>query len=164
MNDLLRSKAGLYANSRDLELAETLGSGKDGIVLTANQKKKHADVAIKIFRWEEAFRREKAVYERLAENGVAAVLGFNVPQMTGFDDQILAVEMTIVKRPFVLDFAGAYLDAAPEFPEDVVIAWEEEMKERFEGRWRMVEQIMAEFRTFGIHLLDLSLNNIGFLD
>jgi hypothetical protein len=47
------------------------------------------------------------------------VLGFNVPQLIGFDDELHVIEMTVVKRPFVLDFAAAYLDVRPEFPEDV---------------------------------------------
>jgi len=33
MNEILTAKARLYAAARQLELAEALGSGKDGIVL-----------------------------------------------------------------------------------------------------------------------------------
>jgi len=33
-----------------------------------------------------------------------------------FADDLLAIEMTIVTPPFILDFAGAYLDPAPDFP------------------------------------------------
>jgi hypothetical protein len=58
---------------------------------------------------------------------------------------MLALGITIVKRPFVLDFAGAYLDTRPEFPPDVWADWEAEKREQFEGRWAMVEKILDAF-------------------
>jgi hypothetical protein len=39
----------------------------------------------------------------------------HVPQMVAFDDDLWVIAMTLVERPFVLDFAGAYLDQAPRF-------------------------------------------------
>ena len=44
MNEILIPNAGLYAARNQLELAEPLGSGKDGIVLVAKHKAKPADV------------------------------------------------------------------------------------------------------------------------
>ena len=59
---------------------------------------------------------------------VTTVRGFNVPELIAFDDELLVLEMTIVRRPFVLDFASAYLDSdkRPEFPDDTWATWEEE--------------------------------------
>jgi hypothetical protein len=54
MNEILLPKARLYAARRQLDLTETLGSGKDGIVLVAKHKTKPADVAIKILRLEQS--------------------------------------------------------------------------------------------------------------
>ncbi|MCI0536981.1 MAG: hypothetical protein L0Z50_17335 [Verrucomicrobiales bacterium] len=48
MNEILIPNARLYAVRHELDLAETLGSGKDGIVLVAKNKIRPADVAIKI--------------------------------------------------------------------------------------------------------------------
>jgi hypothetical protein len=78
-------------------------------------KARPADVALKVLRLDEAYLREKQVYERLKELGVTSVIGFNVPEWLGSDDAlcVIVIEMTIVKRPFVLDFAEAYLDARP---------------------------------------------------
>ena len=76
-----------------------MGSGKDGIVLAAKHKSRPADVALKALRWDEAYLPEKLVYERLKRLGVSQVLGFNVPQLVGFDDTLRVIEMTIVKRP-----------------------------------------------------------------
>jgi hypothetical protein len=52
MNELLIPNARLYAARHQLELAESLGSGKDGIVLVAKHKAKPADVAIKVLRFD----------------------------------------------------------------------------------------------------------------
>lgn len=70
--------------------------------------------------------------------------------------------MTIVKRPFVLDFAGAYLDARPEFPEDVWADWEAGKREQFEAHWPVVQAILDAFEELGIYLLDVSPGNIAF--
>jgi hypothetical protein len=140
MNEILILNLGRYAERHELDLAETLGSGKDGIVLVGKCKAQAGKIAVKALRWPEAYERERRVYERLKRAAVSTVLGFNVPQLVGSDDGLRILEMTIVERPFVLDFAGAYLDARPEFPEDVWADWEEEKREQFEDRWRQVQR------------------------
>ena len=45
--------------------------------------------------------------------------------------ELLIVEMTVVARPLVLDFAGAYLDQVPEFPAGVLEDWEAAKQEQF---------------------------------
>ncbi len=112
---------------------------------------------------QEEIDKEKA-YQRLGRTAITTVLGFNVPQLLGFDDDLRVLEMTIVKRPFVLDFAGAYLDAQPEFPADVWADWEAEKQEQFEGRWPLVQKVLAVFEELGIYLLDVSPSNIALLD
>ena len=154
--------ARLYADQRQLELGEALGSGKDGIVLVAKRKAQPAKVAIKALRWPEAYERERDVYERLRGAGVVAILGFNVPQFVGSDDGLRILEMTIVERPFVLDFAGAYLDKRPEFPEQIWADWEAEKREQFETRWPEVRRVLDAFEEIGVYLLDVSPSNIAF--
>jgi hypothetical protein len=116
MNEFLVPNARPYAARYQLEFAETLGSGKDGIVVVARYKTKPSDVALKFFRFKDAYRREKHAYQRLEAFGVSRILDFNVPQLLRFDDELQVLEMTIVKRPFILDFAGAYLVGAPNSP------------------------------------------------
>lgn len=123
MNEQLIPNARLYAARRQIEIAEKLGSGKDGIVMVGKRKVNPADVAIKVARFDELYVREKAAYQRLESLAIEAVMGFNVPQLIGFDDELRVTEMTVVKRPFVLDFAAAYLDKRPEFPEEVWADW-----------------------------------------
>jgi hypothetical protein len=79
-----------------------------------------------VFQHERLFQRERDVYQRLQERHVVRVLGFDVPQLIRFDNDLWVVEMTIVSPPFVLDFAGAYLDQKPDYPPDVLAEWMEE--------------------------------------
>jgi len=164
MNEYLITNARAYATRRQLELGESLGSGKDGIVLVARNKSRPAGVAVKILHFAEPYIREKQVYERLGKMELRRIAGFNVPQLLSFDDELHVLEMTIVDRPFVLDFAGAYLDARPEFPAEIWADWEAEKHEQFEGRWPRVEKILDAFEELGIFLLDVSPSNIVFAD
>jgi hypothetical protein len=164
MNESLLANVRLYAARHQLEIAEPLGSGKDGLVIAAKRKEKPAHVAVKVHRFEESYQREKVAYQRLRDRGIREVLGFNVPQFTASDDNLRVIEMTIVTRPFVLDFAAAYLDRRPEFSEEVWADWEKDKQDQFEGRWPQVQAILAEFEQIRIYLLDVSPANIAFSD
>src|SRR5690349_17565876 len=100
MNENLLANARAYAAERQLQMAEPLGSGKDGIVIVCRSLT--ARVAVKALRFHEFYLREKAVYQRLGDRRIDDVLGFNVPRFLGFDDRLRTLEMTIVRRPFVL--------------------------------------------------------------
>ena len=162
MNESLIPNAQLYASRRGLDLAEKLGSGKDGIVLVGKRKAQAGKVAVKALRWPEAYERERRVYERLEHAAVSTVMGFNVPQLVGSEDGLRILEMTIVERPFVLDFAGAHLDARPAFSEEIWADWEADKREKFEDRWPEVRRILDAFEELGVHLLDVSPSNITF--
>ena len=59
-------------------------------------------------------------------------------------------ELTIVTRPFVLDFAGAYLNHTPDFPEDIWDEWEQEKREQFDTRWSTVQEVLAARSETGV--------------
>jgi hypothetical protein len=162
MKENLVPDARTYESQLDLLVCEPLGTVKDGIVLVGRRKGQPAAIAIKVLRFDESYLREKQVYERLAKLGISNVIGFHVPQIIDFDDGLRVIEMTVVKRPFVLDFAGAHLDKRPEFPTEVWAEWESEKREQFEGRWPEVQKILDAFEELGIYLLDPSPGNIGF--
>ena len=93
---------------------------------------------------------------------MSKLLGFHVPQLLRSDDELLALEMTIVPPPFVLDFAGAWLDFPPQFPDEV---WQERAEKwagEFGSDWPQAQAILAELEEFGIHMLDPSPSNIRF--
>jgi len=164
MNEGLTSNVRAYGAERQLLIAEPLGSGKDGKVWVGKGQRSPARAALKAHRLAELYFREKAVYRRLEERAINSVFGFSVPELLGFDDRLRILEMTIVNRPFVLDFAGAHLDVRPGFPAEVWADWEAEKREQFEGRWPTVEKILDAFAELGIYLLDVSPSNIAFLD
>jgi len=164
MNEILLAQARLYASRHQLEIGEPLGSGKDGIVIAAKRNEEPAEVAIKVHRFDELYQREKEAYERLRTCRITNVRGFDVPQLIASDDDLRVIQMTIVARPFVLDFAAAYLDRRPDFSEEIWADWEKEKREQFEARWPQVQAILDEFEQLGIYLLDVSPANIAFPD
>jgi hypothetical protein len=89
---------------------------------------------------------------------------FRIPELLKYSDQLLIVEMTIVSRPFILDFAGAYLDKKPSYDAEQWEEWEREKIEQFEDRWPEVRQAMAYFRRHGIYLNDIKPGNVEFAD
>jgi hypothetical protein len=70
--------------------------------------------------------------------------------------------MTVVKPPFVLDFAGAYLDFAPEFSDEIWEEWTRKNDEQFGSDWPMARVILDELQDLGIHMHDPSPSNICF--
>ena len=159
MDDSFREKADAYAEKHHIEIGKKLGFGWDGTVYSTSRQS-----AIKVFRHERLFQRERDVYQRLTERHVIRILGFDVPQLVGFDDEHWVVEMTIVSPPFVLDFAGAYLDQKPDYPPEVMADWMEEKAEQFGERWQKVQAIMWAFSKLGVYLADVKPGNIEFGD
>jgi hypothetical protein len=99
---------------------------------------------------------------RLRDREISRILDFKVPKLWHADDELWVIEMEIVSPPFVLDFAGAYLDSPPDFPEEIMADWRAEKKEQFGERWPQVQDIMREFRKLGIYLADVKPGNIMF--
>jgi hypothetical protein len=153
-----------YATRHQLQLAECLGFGVHGMIFVAEDKSKGGKIAVKAHRESEPYLRERAVYERLKSAGVTEMLGFNVPQFIRAEDDLRVIAMSIVTRPFVLDFAGAYLSAPPEFPDEMWEEWEAGKRELFEARWPRVEKILAALEELDIYMVDVSPSNIAFLD
>jgi hypothetical protein len=136
-------------------IAERLGFGGEGVVYRTT-----ANTAIKVFKSEQHYRRERDVYLRLKDHRVSEVLGFSIPRLVEFDDLMRAVEMEMVAPPFVLDFAGARLDTPSDFPQEVIEEWEREKQEQFEDDWPIVESVIVEFERFGVYLGDVHPGNI----
>ncbi len=163
MDDIVAQAARAYALRHQLHLAERLGFGIHGTVQVVESKVNRDQSAIKVHRSAAPYLREREVYERLRVAGVNNLLGFHVPQLIQFDDHLRIIEMTIVTRPFVLDFAGAYLESRPQFSEETWAEWEADKREQFEGRWPVVLQVLEALERLGIYMVDVSPSNIAFL-
>jgi hypothetical protein len=132
-----------------------LGFGKDGTVWVnnrANAVKAHARVATYI--------RERDVYVRLAEEGVTQLAGHTVPQLQVADDALGVIEMTMVRPPFVLDFATAQLDVPFDFPAEIMEEWLAERLELFGERWQAAAAVVRALERLGISMLDVHPGNI----
>ncbi len=164
MGDIAQANAAAYAARYQLRLVERLGSGIHGTVHVAEHAGKQDQSAITAHNSVAPYKREREVYGRLRNASVTAVLGLHVPQFIRADDELLVIEMTIVTRPFVLDFASAQLGTRPPFPEELWAEWESEKREQFGTRWKTVQAVMNALEELGIFLGDVSPSNIAFAD
>jgi hypothetical protein len=153
-----------YANRNGLVVGKQLGFGVHGIVFDAQNQSKMGLSAIKAHEREADYIRERDVYLRLQENAVTEIRGCNVPRLLNFDDSSLILEITVVSRPFVLDFGGAFLDQAPGFPDEVLAEWHAEKMEQFGKRWPEAQAILRFLEDLGIYVVDVNPNNISWLD
>ncbi len=154
-----KHRASLYASRSGTTLGHKLGDGKDGTVWALERQS-----AVKAFLRPDAYARELACYQRLAEHGVEEVRGHAVPRLISYDHDLCIIEIEIVVAPYLLDFADTYLDAAPEFPEDVIEQWHTDKLEQFGPvRWNRVQLVLATLRgQYGIYVLDVNPGNITF--
>lgn len=152
-------RARAYVLQNNLRVTEQLGWGQDGIVFSTL-----AQSAIKTFLYSKQYEAERNAYIRFLELDLSNLSGFSIPRLIRYDDTLLVVEMEIVRPPFVLDFAGAYLDQPPPYAGDrkIMAAWEKRKKFEFGDRWPIVRGLLAEFRRHGVHLSDVKPGNICF--
>lgn len=162
MDEELLENAEAFARAHGGSPGEELGSGIHGTVVVLKSESGLADTALKIHSSAEPYRRECEVYERLLDLGVRKLLGFHVPQLLLRDDALLALGMTIVPPPFVLDFAGAWLDWPPEFSDEVWAERREKWASEFGDDWPKAQGILAELEELHIYMLDPSPSNIRF--
>jgi hypothetical protein len=153
-----------YADHKGLVVGRQLGSGVHGIVFSVQYQSEGGRSAIKAHEHGADYGRERDVYLRLKEHGLTEIRGCNVPELIAYDDQRWLLEMTVVTRPFVLDFAGAYLDGAPDFSEEVLADWRAEKEEQFGPRWADVQAILRALEGYGVFLVDVNPGNIAFGD
>jgi len=121
------------AQCNQLRIVKSLGFGIHGSVF-AVENKPNIHTAVKYCAEAEPFLREFEAYCRLDEYNVIDVCGFNVPLLLAVDQDLRILEMTLVDRPFVLDFGGAYLDVKPTFMPEIWEHWEAEKREQYGGR------------------------------
>ena len=155
----VEKRATEYARKHSIQLGDRLGFGADGIVHATNRQS-----AVKTHGRLPTYARERDVYLRLQEHEVRDILGFAIPRLVVYDDDLWVIEMGMVKPPFVLDFGKSYLDEVPEFPEETLAEVEAENRERFDKRWPEVRRILRKLESYGVFHVDVSPNNIRFAE
>ncbi len=121
-------------------------------------------MAVKFFYDRTQFLRELEVYRVLLDLKVTHVLGHAVPELRRWDSQLQAIEINVVRPPFLLDFAAARrFEEVPDFEDYVWEEHHERMKDKFGPRWQDVMLVADAFeRLTGYALLDLHPGNIRF--
>jgi hypothetical protein len=157
-----------FADKHALTLGEELGHGMNGVVFVAEAQKDMPGrprlSAVKACHSLIEYERERDVYFRLQECGLTKVRGCKIPELLEYADDLWIIEMTIVTRPFCLDFGGAYLEKPPDFSEEVMADWRAEKIEQFGKHWPEVQSIIAVLEVHRIYLLDVHPKNIAFAD
>ncbi len=148
-----------YVSQKENLLVGQLGWGNEGLVYSTKLK-----TAIKAYLHDSLYENERNVYVRLLELNVRSVGRFKVPQLIDHSDTLKIVEMSIVSPPFILDFAGAYLDKKPPFDLEQWEEWEREKAEQFEERWDEIRSALSIFRRHGIYVNDVKPGNVEFGD
>ena len=135
------------------------GPGQDGVVMESS-----AFTAVKLFDRQDRFTREAEVYRLLLARGIQTVAGHNVPRLLNVLPSLMVLEMTIVQRPFILDFAGAKLPhEVPDFGEEIMAEHHDHLRELFDDRWTDALHVAEMFRlATGYTLLDIHPGNIAF--
>jgi hypothetical protein len=131
-----------YAAMRGVEIMEHLGRGIHGSVWKVSDKARSLPWVLKLHRHPTPWRRERDCYRRLQETGTSSIAGICLPKLLWEDEEWLAIEMSLVTRPFLLDFGTAWLDERPEFPEGV---WEQanaDAAEKFGDDWPRASAIL----------------------
>ena len=155
-------RAEAFCNKHGIPIREQLGFGIHGRVWVGEYIANSAILAIKVFEKPEFYEVELDVYRRLESHGIYRLCDCKVPQLELADDTYSVIRMTIVRRPFVLDFAGAQLDSPPDFPPEIMMEFMAEKKMQFgDLRWPKVLEILGELETMGIFLTDISPSNIS---
>ena len=162
-DEILR-RAQRYAERYALVVREPLGFGVHGIVLVAECHHQAGRSAIKVHERGTSYSRERDVYLRLRDREVTDIRGCRVPRLMRYDDELWVIEMDVVDRPFVLDFAGAYLDSPPDYPEETLAEWRSEKQEQFGDRWPEVERILWSLERYGVYLSDVTPGNVALGD
>ncbi|TWU58701.1 hypothetical protein Poly51_14810 [Rubripirellula tenax] len=158
MNEIdSRKRATEYcrALNRETDFDSLLGTGQEGYVWRTNDNS-----AIKVFDRVVNFDRELACYQILSTHQISDIDGFAVPEMLQFDSDLRVIEMSIVAAPYILDFGKCYVGRPPDFPPDVMEAYEREREEWFEGNWPMVQSALWTLETLGIFYNDARPGNI----
>jgi len=154
----------MYEHRYDCRFIDRYMPGREADVYVTDRA-----TVVKLFHHEPPFLRELEVYQDLLAKNIVSVNEFAVPVLIRWDDELRAIEMTIVRPPYFLDFAGAKTDEEYQLLVLHDDEWEdqcvERVKENFDDRWPDVVAAADAFaRATGWVLMDLHRGNLKFAD
>lgn len=141
----------------DVYLNKPLGEGTDGNVWPTNRKS-----AVKALLLEKNYVQERNCYQRLEHHRIDQIDGLTIPKLIDFDDELLIVEMEVVKPPYLLDFGKSYLDQSSPFSQEELSSYHVSLSSYFPSadipRVKKICRILKTY--YGIEYLDAKPKNI----
>jgi hypothetical protein len=144
-----------FCESRSRSVVDLRGWGVDGYIWQTDK-----DSVVKVFRRSQQFVQERDVYLRLRQRQLYQLQGFRIPRLLDFDDDLLVLELTYIRPPYVLDFAGAALDRPPPGFDPHDADWITEQRRKFGKDWPDVQRLLDALRQYGIYYTDVHTQNI----
>ena len=136
----------------------TIGTGPAGIGLEAIVWPTERDSVIKVHRLFTTFDAEVLVYRRLAETNTHRLKGFTLPRMLHYDEDLLIVELSFVRPPYILDFGAARVSPRPpDFDLDRI---EAEFARQHGRDWPDIRRLLEALMQLGIYYSDAHDQNI----
>lgn len=159
-DDELFENASIYAKRRHRNISrqDSPGHGMEGKVW-----KTASHSVIKAFYRQSNFQTELSCYLRLQEYGVNRIHGLEVPMLEDFDAELLVIEMTFVRAPYLLDFGKATLDHPPDYLRDELDQrrFDSIGASEFGDKWPQVNALLYTLKNrYGIYYLDPRPQNI----
>lgn len=155
----LEKRARLYCDTKGMRLVVNpiLGFGSDGRVWRTS-----AGTAVKAFEMAKCYTQEQECYRRLSGARVVEIDGLAVPAMEGFDDKLMVVEMSIVQKPYLLDFGKVHLDKPPPYYKDANVMSDltSRIEDDFGDQAFRIYGVLSTLTSFGIWYTDPSCRNI----
>ncbi|MBC8107990.1 MAG: serine/threonine protein kinase [Anaerolineae bacterium] len=133
-----------------------LGWGISGYVYLAPDLR----TAVKVLKYSAGFQAEVRTYQLLRRLGMRQLLGFTIPRMLDYREDILAIQMDFVRSPYLLDFAGVQFKK-PDFSGDVMAHWHQKISEFFSPNEAMIYAVYAALARHGIYYMDFRPSNIN---
>ena len=157
---MIEERLKIFLEGNTLELLHQLGFGIHGKAFAVKNGLQRS--AVKVFDDEAPFERELACYKRLLSESVTDIEGFAVPILMAHDEDLKIIRMSLVSRPFCLDFASAYLDELPPYFPPFDESWHEEKENQFGAEhWPRILAVARELESLGIYQTDVSPSNIA---
>jgi hypothetical protein len=147
-----------YCSEQHLEIVGKLGAGKDGAVYQTR-----SGSAVKVHSRLDSYEAERDVYLRLLQRGITDICGLAVPVLFNFEDDLRVLEMQVVSSPYLVDFASAWLDKPPDFSQEVIDEWHDQLRESFGARFPDIMNVLESLANdAGVYMLDIHPHNVKF--
>ena len=161
ITDVLFKRASEYCKVAKSKIVSNpaLGHGTDGSVWRTTN-----GTAVKAFIYEKNYRDELECYLRLKKNKITDIIGLAVPEYEDSQDDLMIVEMSIVQKPYLLDFGKVYIDRMPPYYNDkqLIANWHAEVRDLFEDDAPKVHLALFKLSQLGIYYVDPKPANIRF--